>query len=188
MITERLGSYFLFVQGFRSARLIDSEKVLRDLRGSFGGVDLQLLRGDRVAGIEQIVFAARHAVDSFGGKAPRSKHLSMEFLLFASGQHQIVEAFKLLGVDTSSVELALVGLSETELDSDVLSGEVAKIVQGVPDDTVLEIGTLAKVRALRKAYNISERELNSSRMTGESENSVLKRLVIERSALLVLEN
>ena len=188
MITERIGSYFLFVQGFRGARLIDSEKVLRDLRGSFGGVDLQLLRGDRVAGIEQIVFAARHAVDSFGGKARRSKHLSMEFLLFASGEHQIVEAIKLLGVDTSSVELALVGLSETELDSDVLSGEVAKIVQGVPDDTVLEIGTMTKVRALRKTYNISDRELKSSRMPGEAENSMLKRLIIERSALLVLEN
>jgi len=112
----------------------------------------------------------------------------MGFLLFASGEHQIVEAIKLLGVDTSSVELALVGLSETELDSNLLSGEVAEVVQGVPDDAVLEIGTLAKVRALRKAYDISERELNSSRMTGESENSVLKRLVIERSALLVLEN
>ena len=188
MITERIGSYFLVVQGFRGARLIDSERVLRDLRGSFGGVDLQLLRADGVAGIEHIIFAARNAVDSFSSKTRRAKHLSMEFLLFASGEHQIVEAIKLLGVDTSSMELALVGLSETELDSDVLSGEVAMIVQGVPDDTVLEIGTLAKVRALRKAYNISERELNSSRMTGESENSVLKRLVIERSALLVLEN
>src|SRR2546426_3811243 len=119
MITERLGSYFLFVQGFRSARLIDSEKVLRDLRGSFGGVDLQLLRGDRVAGIEQNVFAARHAVDSFGGKARRSKHLSMGFLLFASGGHQIVVAIKVLGVDTSSVELALGGLFENELYFDV---------------------------------------------------------------------
>ncbi len=188
MITERIGSYFLFVQGFRGARLIDSESVLRDLRGSFGGVDLQLLRGDRVAGIEQIIFAARNAVDSFGGKARRAKHLSMEFLLFASGEHQIVEAIKLLGVDTSSRELALVGLSETELDSTLLRGEVAKVVQGVPDDTVLEIGTLAKVRALRKAYNVSDRELNSSRMPGEAENSVLKRLIIERSALLVLEN
>jgi tRNA threonylcarbamoyladenosine modification (KEOPS) complex Cgi121 subunit len=188
MITERIGSYFLFVQGFRDARLIDSERVLRDLRGSFGGIDLQLLRSDRVAGIEHIIFAARNAVDSFRGKARRAKHLSMEFLLFTSGEHQIVEAIKLLGVDTSSTEPALVALSETELDSDVLSGEVAKIVQGVPDDTVLEIGTLAKVRALMKTYNISERELNSSRMTGESENSVLKRLVIERSALLVLEN
>ena len=188
MITEKIGFYFLFVQGFRGARLIDSERVLRDLRGSFGGVDLQLLRGDRVAGIEHIIFAARNAVDSFRGKARRAKHLSMELLLFASGEHQIVEAIKLMGVDTSSMELALVGLSETELDSNLLSGEVAKVVQGVPDDTVLEIGTLAKARALRKAYNISDGELNSSRMPGEAENSALKRLIIERSALLVLEN
>jgi len=61
-------------------------------------------------------------------------------------------------------------------------------VKGVPDDTVLDIGTLPKVRALKKAYNISDRELNSSRMPGEPEKSALKRLVIERSALLVLEN
>src|SRR2546427_9961234 len=188
MITEKVGSYLLWIQGFRDARVIDSEKALHDLRGSFDGIQLQLLRADRIAGVEHMVFAARNAIDSFTSKDRRAKNLSMEFLLFASGEHQIVEAIKLLGVSESSVELALVGLSETELDSDVLSGEVAKIVQGVPDDTVLEIGTLAKVRALRKAYNISERELNSSRMTGESENSVLKRLVIERSALLVLEN
>src|SRR3989442_4399794 len=188
MITEKIGSHFLFVQGFRGARLIDSERVLRDLRGSFGGVDLQLLRGDRVAGIEHMIFAARNAVDYFRGKARRAKHLSMELLLFASGEHQIVEAIKLLGVDTSSIELALVGLSETQLDSNSMSDEVTKVVQVEPDDTVLEIGTLAKVRALKKAYNISDRELNSSRMPSEAKNSVLKRLIIERSALLALEN
>ncbi len=188
MISERIGSYFLFIQGFRSARLIDSERVLRDLRVSFEGVDLQLLRADRVAGKEHIIFAARNAVDSFKGKDRRAKHLSIELLLFASGEHQIVEAIKVLGVAASSRELVLVGLSETELDSNVLSSRVAKLVKGVPDDTVLDIGTLPKVRALKKAYKISDRELNSSRMPGEAENNVLKRLVIERSALLVLEN
>ncbi len=188
MITERIGSYSLFVQGFRSAQLIDSERVLRDLRGSFDRVDLQLLRADRVAGKEHIIFAAKNAVDSFRGKDRRAKHLSMELLLFASGEHQIVEAIKLLGVGASSTELALVGLSETELDSNVLSSRVAKVVKGVVDDTVLDIGTLAKIRALKNAYNISDRELNSSKMPREDESSVLKRLVIERSALLVLEN
>src|SRR5207245_10138322 len=117
MITERIGSYFLFVQGFRGARLIYSERVLRDLRGSFGGVDLQLLRGDRVAGMEQIIFAARNAVDSFRSKARRAKHLSMDFLLFASGEHQIVELIKLPGVHTSSMSVALLALSTTDIDS-----------------------------------------------------------------------
>ena len=146
------------------------------------------MRADRMAGKEHIIFAARNAVDSFKGKDRRAKHLSIELLLFASGEHQIVEAIKLLGVAASSRELVLVGLSETELDSNVLSSRAAKVVKGVPDDTVMDIGTRPKVRALKKAYKISDRELNSSRMPGEAEDSVLKRLVIERSALLVLEN
>ncbi len=188
MITESIGSYFLFIQGFRNARVVDSEKVLRDLRGSFEGVDLQLLRADRVAGREHIVFAARNAVDSFIGKDRRAKHLSMEFLLFATGEHQIVEAIKLLGVTASSRELALVALSGTSPDINTLSNRATEVVRGIPDDTVLDIKTTRKVEELRKAYNISDKELNSSRMPGEAENRVLKRLVIERSALLALEN
>ncbi len=188
MITEKIGSYFLLIQGFRNARVAESEKVLRDLRVSFGGVDLQLLRADRVAGREHLVFAARNAVDSFRGKDRRTKHLSMEFLLFSSGEHQIVEAIKLLGVTEFSKELALVGLSETNLDSSALSRRATEVVGGIPDDTVLEMKTSKKVEDLKKTYSISDKELNSSRMPGEVENDVLKRLVIERSALLVLEN
>jgi KEOPS complex subunit Cgi121 len=188
MITEKIGSHLLWIQGFRNAKVVDSEKVLQDLRGSLNGVDLQLLRADRVAGREHIVFAARNAAESFRGQDRRTKHLSMEFLLFASGEHQIVEAIKVLGVTDSSKELALVGFSETNLDSSALSDRATEVVGGTLDDSVLEIKTTKKVEDLKKAYNISDRELTSSSMPGEAENSVLKRLVIERSALLVLEN
>ncbi len=188
MISDRIGSYFLLVQGFRNARMIDSERVLRDLRESFQGVDLQLLRTDRVAGKEHIIFAARNAAESFRSKGRRAKHLSMELLLFASTQHQIIEAIKLLGVPASSTELALVGLTETKPDYNLLCSSAARFVDGLPDDTVLEIGNRSKVQALKRAYRISDQELHSSRMPGEAENSVLQRLVIERSALLVLEN
>jgi KEOPS complex subunit Cgi121 len=188
MIIDRIGSYFLFIQGFRNARVANSETILRKLRASFEEVDVQLLRADRVAGKEHIMIAARNAVDSFRGKDRRAKHLSMEFLLFASGEHQIVEAIKLLGITSSSTELVLVGLSEAKLDSNSVSSEVAKIVNGVPDDTVLDVETLPKPAGLKRAYKISDRELNSSRMFREAESSVLRRLVIERSALLMLEN
>jgi tRNA threonylcarbamoyladenosine modification (KEOPS) complex Cgi121 subunit len=188
MITEKIGSYSLFVQGFRDANIPDSEKVLRELRGSFQGIDLQLLRADRVAGKEQIIFAARNAIDSFQSKDRRAKHLSMEFLLFASGQHQIIEAIKLLGVTASSRELALVGLSQTSLDSNLLSNRAMDSVKGIPDDTVLQIKTRKKGEDLKRAYNITVKELNASRMPSEEDNSVLRRLIIERSALLALEN
>lgn len=146
------------------------------------------MRADRVAGKEHIIFAAKNAVGSFGGKDRRAKHLSMELLLYASGEHQIVEAIKLLGVTASSTELVFVCLSETHLDPNVLSSRVAKAVNGLPDDTVLDFDTLLKPEGLKRAFYISDIELNSARMPGEAEGSVLKRLVIERSALLVLEN
>jgi len=188
MITERIGSYSLFVQGFKDADVPDSEKVLKDLRGWFQKVDLQLLRADRVAGKEQIIFAARNAIDSFQSKDRRAKHLSMEFLLFASGEHQIIEAIKLLGVTASTRELALVGLSETSVDSNRLSNRAMESVKGIPDDTVLQTNTRRKVDDLKRAYNIHDKELNSSKTPSEEDSSVLKRLIIERSALLALEN
>ncbi|SRR6266516_1697327 len=188
MITERVGPYVLGIQGFRDARVLNSEKSLRDLRESFEGIELQLLRADRIAGIEHVVFAARNAVDSFEGKDRRAKHLSMEFLLFATGEHQIIEAIKFLGVSESSTEIALVGLSENSTDFSPLIDRATDVFRGILDDSVLEVETIKKKKDLKKAYNVSEKQLNASKMLGETESSLLKRLVIERSALLVLEN
>jgi KEOPS complex subunit Cgi121 len=188
MITERIGSLFLIIQGFRGARIDDSEKVLRNLREAFHGADLQLIRADRVAGKEHLIFAARNAVASFAGKGRRSKHLSMELLLYASGQHQIVEAIKYLGVTTSTQDLVLVWLSETMPDPKELSVRVAQMINGMPDDSILELETRRKVMNLKAAYKISEKEMKSSMLPGELEDKVVKRLVIERSALLSLEN
>ena len=188
MITEKVGSYLLWIQGFRDARVIDSEKALHDLRGSFDGIQLQLLRADRIAGVEHMVFAARNAIDSFTSKDRRAKHLSMEFLLFASGEHQIVEAIKFLGVGESSTELALVGFSGDNTDTRVLIERATDVLKGILDDSVLDVETPKKQVDLKKAYNISDKLLNASKTPGETESGVLKRLVIERSALLVLEN
>jgi len=188
MITERVGLYFLWIQGFRNARVMDPEKALQELRGSFDRIELQLLRADRIAGVEHIMFAARNAVDSFTGKDRRAKHLSMEFLLFATGEHQIIEAIKLLGLNESSIELALVGFSELNSGSSALMDKAAEVLRGIPDDSVLEVETAKKQKDLKKAYKIPEKQLNASRMPGETESDLLKRLVIERSALLVLEN
>jgi KEOPS complex subunit Cgi121 len=188
MITERIRPYFLWIQGFRDARVVDSEKALHDLRGSLDGIELQLLRADRIAGIEHLMFAARNAIDSFTSKDRRAKHLSMEFLLFATGEHQIIEAIKLLGVNEFSTELALVGLSEHNVDFQALIDRATKLVRGVPDDSVVEVETGKKREDLMKAYHITDRQSKAARMPSETESGLLKRLVLERSALLVLEN
>ena len=62
------------------------------------------------------------------------------------------------------------------------------VLRGTLEDSVLEVRTAKKQEDLKKAYNISDKQLNASKMPGETESSLLKRLVIERSALLILEN
>jgi tRNA threonylcarbamoyladenosine modification (KEOPS) complex Cgi121 subunit len=108
--------------------------------------------------------------------------------LFATGEHQIVEAINLLGVTESSTELVLVGLSENKIESNALIDKATAVVGGIPDDSILNVDTPRKREDLKKTYNISDREMTASKMTGETDGSLLKRLVIERSALLVLES
>ena len=188
MITEKIGSHHLFAQGFRNAKIVDPEKALNDLRGIFHGVEIQLLRADRVAGKEHLLFAAKNAVDSFAGKGRRAKSLSMEFLLFASGEHQIVEAIKLLGVTPSTRELVAILLSKKELEPrDLLTG-IEQMIGGGLDDSVVDFRNPRKAPTLKRAYKITEKELRSAQVSGEPEVMVLKRLILERSAMLVLEN
>jgi tRNA threonylcarbamoyladenosine modification (KEOPS) complex Cgi121 subunit len=188
MILEKIGSYFLLIQGVRGARITASDEILNELRRKFEGVDLQLFRADRLAGKEHIIFAARNAVDSFAGEGRRTKHLAVELLLFASGEHQIVEAIKLLGVSSSGSKIVVVGLSREKSSSTDFSTRVLKVTKGEPDDAVIDLDSQSKLIDLKKAYNFSDKQLGSARMPGESEASVLKRLIIERSALLALHN
>ena len=188
MITEKIDSYHLFSQGVRNAKVVDPEKLLNDLRGLLDGFQVQLLRADRVAGREHLLFAAKNAVDSFGGKDRRANHLSIEFILFVSGEHQILEAIKLLGVTSSTRELVVSGLSRTAPETQTLTSRIAKLVDGELDDSVIDFRGGSKTVSLKKAYKISEREWKSALVPGETEEMVLKRLVIERSAMLALEN
>lgn len=188
MITEKVGPYYFFMQGFRDVQVDDPKKLLKALRNAFGKMELQLLRADRIADREHLLFAARNAVDSFKGKDRRTKHFSMEFLLFVSGEHQIVEAIELLGVTPSTKELVLAGFSEADPDLDFLAETVLQMLRGVPDDSVMGFQNQKKLADLRRAYKISDKEMKSSRVLGETSKMVLQRLVIERSAMLVLEN
>ena len=176
------------MQGFRNARVGNPEVLLKDLRELFPGVELQLLRAERVAGREHLILAATNAIDSFKGKDRRARLLSMEFLLFASGEHQIVEAIKLIGVTPSTTELVVAGIAERETDLNGVTGTISRKANATPDDAVIELQSAKKIRSLKKAYKISDRELESTRVSCETDEMILKRLVIERSAMLVLEN
>jgi tRNA threonylcarbamoyladenosine modification (KEOPS) complex Cgi121 subunit len=180
---DEIDHHYLLALGFNSARIIDPGKTLRQLRSTSDKAQIQLLKAGLVAGPEHLRFAARNALYSFRGKSPRSKSLAVEFLLYVSCQRQISKAISFLGVEPADQQVVLVALSESRGALHELE-RVSRSLLGDPDESLVEIGSSRKLSEIQRAYRVSKREMEASRFEGEKDAEVLKRLIVERSALL----
>jgi tRNA threonylcarbamoyladenosine modification (KEOPS) complex Cgi121 subunit len=158
------------------------------LRAINSQAEVQLLKADLVAGPEHVQLAARNALYAFKGKRRRSKSLAMELLLYISCQRQIAKAIKFLGVDSEDSRVALVALSESKEVLEELARHSQLIVGGKQDNNLIEIGSELKMAILQRSYAITGRQMEAARFEGETDSSVLKRLIIERSALLDIDD
>ena len=183
MINE-IDSHYLLSLAFAKASISDPEQTLRQLRSISSEAQVQLVKADLIGGPEHLQFAARNALHSFGGAQRRSKSLAVELLLYISCQRQIAKAIKLLGVDLGDSRVAVVALSGSKDALLELDRQASVVIGGERDENLIEIGSKQKMNALQRSYGVTSREIEATRSVGEADSSVLKRLIIERSALL----
>ena len=187
LLIDEIDGHYLLSLAFSDARIGDPERTLKQLRSINNKAEVQLVRSDLIAGPEHLQFAARNALYSFRGKR-RSKSLAMELLLYLSCQRQIAKAIKLLGVGSEDSRVALIALSDSKDAIQELARQSEWIVSGEQDDDQIEIGSKRKMAKLQESYGVTSKEMEAARLEGESETSVLKRLIVERSALLDLQD
>ena len=180
---EEIDHSYLLSLGFNGGHVSDPEKTLRKLRSS-ANVEVQLFKADLVAGQDHLHFAARNALHAFKGKRRRSKSLAVEYLLYVSCQRQISKAIDLLGVTPADRQILMVALSESREALQELERVAPSIIGGQLDEGLIGIGSKKKLAKIRKTFGVTNREMEAARMPGESDPDVLKRLIIERSALL----
>ena len=132
-------------------------------------------------------FAGRNALISYNGTGRKSKSLAVELLLYVSCQRQISKAIELLGVNKRDKRIALTALSESKDALEKLAKVGKSKIDGSLNDDVIEIRSEKKAIELRKVYGITSKESEASRFAGETESELLKRLVIERSALVAID-
>ncbi len=187
LLIDEIDGHYLLSLAYADARIRDPEHTLKQLRSINNKAELQLVKSDLIAGHEHVQFAARNALYSFKGKR-RSKSLAMELLLYLSCQRQIAKAIKFLGVDSEDSHVALIALSDSKNAIQELARQAESIMSGEQDDDQIEIGSKRKMAKLQQSYGVTIKEMEAARLEGESEASVLKRLIVERSALLDLED
>jgi tRNA threonylcarbamoyladenosine modification (KEOPS) complex Cgi121 subunit len=187
-LIEEIDSHYLLSLAFAKANIRDPQHTLKQLRGINDHVEVQLVRADLIAGPEHLQFAARNALHSFKGERRRAKSLAMELLLYISCQRQIAKAIKFLGVDSRDSRVALIALSDSKDMIQELAVQAKSVVGGEPDDGQIEVGSKQKMVKLQESYGVTVKEMEAARLEGETETSVLKRLIVERSAFLDIED
>jgi tRNA threonylcarbamoyladenosine modification (KEOPS) complex Cgi121 subunit len=143
---------------------------------------VQFFNAELVATWQHLYFAALSALSAFRNKENISKNLAMEVMLYASTQRQIRKAITLVGVKCGSANMAVVVIGETPDSVKTVLSAVSKCIGAEPDETVLELSN-GKMQSIRKAFDISERELETIVEKNNFEQALVN-LVVERIALL----
>ncbi|MGC8997847.1 MAG: KEOPS complex subunit Cgi121 [Candidatus Bathyarchaeia archaeon] len=182
---EEFGKY-VAVAGFRNVKIADVEEFLETVRKRLAkNVEAQFFDAGLVATWQHLYFAALNALNAFKNGLNISKSLAVETLLYASAQRQIRKAMGLMGIKPNSEAIAILAVGEKASDVEAALEAMSKIVGGHRDDSVLELSR-EKINAIRKAFDISDVELEAV-MRGNDLEQALVNLVIERVALLATE-
>jgi len=187
-LTQKLEGFnqYLTVAGFKNVKLDNTDQFFRDIREKTPNACVQFFDATLIAGREHLLFAALNALNAFKNKLNISSSLAMETLLYASAQHQIKEAIKLLGVKPSSRQVAALILAETQDKATGILEIVSKLLHGKRDDSVLELSD-EKVDGLKRLFQISDKELEAKTEREGAEKEALLDLAIEHMALLATE-
>lgn len=92
-----------------------------------------------------------------------------------------------MGVESSDDSVVLVALSATK-DALFALEQSSTSILGEADDSLVEVGSKLKVAEIQRSYGVSDREVEAARVEGESVTDCLKRLIVERSALLLVQD
>jgi tRNA threonylcarbamoyladenosine modification (KEOPS) complex Cgi121 subunit len=175
----------LEIQGVDASSLLDNiNELSRET-----GVTIQLFDSSLIASWEHLFFSALNALRAFRYGKNISNNLSVECLLYTSGQRQISVAIENFGVkpDTRNIGVVLIDNSQDLLHE--VHKKVLLITKGLENVAVLSINSKEKFDKIRSFFQITETELNTICGSDEWSSCVeaLTRYCIERSSLLILQ-
>jgi tRNA threonylcarbamoyladenosine modification (KEOPS) complex Cgi121 subunit len=178
---EEFGEY-VEITGFSNVQIEDAESFLKATRREQQGTAVQFFNAELVATWQHLYFAVLNALTAFRNKNNISKNVAVEVMLYTSAQRQIRKAIALVGIKRDSANVAVVIIGENADAVKTALSSVSKRVGSEPDETVLALSN-DKVQSIRKAFEISEREVETVVKAGDAEQALVN-LVIERVALL----
>ncbi|MDD3984500.1 MAG: KEOPS complex subunit Cgi121 [Methanobacterium sp.] len=165
---ENYKEYNIQIGGFKT-HITDFRQFMNDLK-RFDNCMIQVMDAEGAAGIEHVTHATIHAINAFSRKQNIANDLGLEICVRTSGQRQISQALKMLGIKNGNINICVIAVDCNKNIMDRLSD-----ILGKRDDKVLE----PSENILKNIYQISDIEIET---IGNITN-----LLMERTALLIVE-
>ncbi len=167
--TNRAEKFNIQIAGFKS-KIIDYKEIINKLDKSNNGCTIQLMAAEGIAGKKHVIHAAIHAIRSFHRDENIANGLGLEICVRTSGQRQISQAIKMLGIKNGNINVCVVAI---DCDDNIMT-KLDNLL-GERDDSVLD----ADEDKLKELYNLTDDEV----ITAGS----FSKLLIERTSLLITE-
>jgi KEOPS complex subunit Cgi121 len=178
-------NYYLIAEGFSNIHIEKIknffEKINEKVKDSF----IQFFDANLVAGFSHLLFSVLNALKAYEVGNNISNNLSLEILLYASGQHQIKKALDLLGIKKDSSEIVVLVLADSKLKALKTLNFVSNLLGGNVCDSVMEIGD-EKADYIQNIFGITNLEIEASLRKTKSET--ISNLLIERAAILAVKH
>ena len=184
MIEEKIEDWHVIFAGFRGVELPGMDAFLESIRRETSDSQVQVFDAEMIAGFDHLYFSVLNALKAFGSGHRISDSPAMEILLYASGQHQIEKAIRLIGVKPNSHQIVVVAISRSKEAALKAMIKISGMIGGEPCDGVMEL-TEEKFQRIKMAFKVSDAELEAT--LRETKMKALTSILVERSALLVTQ-
>ncbi len=159
------------------------ENFLQEIKKNSNNVEFQLLNLNLIAGREHLYFSILNALHAFKNKKNFSRSLGIEVLLYASTQKQIKTAIEVIGVKPEQ-PIVLIALNSNKDKIEEFFSQASKFFIKEIEDSILEEWSEEKIQKIKEAFKISKEEIDAIKVKKVHLPEILKKLIIERMALL----
>ena len=120
------------IAGFKS-KIEDYKNLINELAKLNTGCIIQLMNAEGIAGRKHVANAAIHAIKSFSRNENIANSLGLEICVRTSGQRQISQALKMLGITSGNINICAVAI---DCEDNIMQTLINLL--GERDDAVLE--------------------------------------------------
>jgi KEOPS complex subunit Cgi121 len=177
-------SKYLLIAGIKNFGVLNYEEICSKIDKGYNDLEIQFVDPRKILGSNHIYFATLNALKAFMNKKNISKSLSIEILLYISGQKQIEAAIRLFGLQKKNKNLILVAVGQKKEDLKRLEQNVKKSLNVELDNSIIESYSKKKYDNIKRVFNISTLEIETVKRKNDDSKDILEKLIIERMAFL----